>query len=167
MQNSMDDKKKYTKIFYKKINSAAFSLIELLIVISIISILSTIAIPSYNDYLTRAKVIKALSVLNGYKLSIIDYFISTNKLPNKSEEIFDGKTNIDLSKISADIFSIKYEFKNSNALISAQLKNPPKEGKDHIYLIGHLENDLIEWHCNDAQKTDSIPNKFYPKSCKN
>ena len=42
-----------------KVNNKGFSLIELLVVIAIIGILSAIAIPSYSNFITKAKLVEA------------------------------------------------------------------------------------------------------------
>lgn len=49
-----------------------FTLIELMIVIAIIGILAAIALPAYSDYMTRAKVSEAVSVMAPCKLAITE-----------------------------------------------------------------------------------------------
>ncbi len=58
------------KLDMKKSLQQGFTLIELMIVVAIIGILAAIAIPAYQDYITRAKWGDELSNVAGLKLAI-------------------------------------------------------------------------------------------------
>ena len=58
-----------------------FTLIELMIVVAIIGILAAIAIPQYQDYVTRAKLSKAASFADPIKLAVGVYAQENSGIP--------------------------------------------------------------------------------------
>lgn len=54
-----------------------FTLIELMIVVTIIAILASIAIPSYNDYVLRSKLTEAHTELSTMRVKMEQYFQDT------------------------------------------------------------------------------------------
>jgi type IV pilus assembly protein PilE len=51
-----------------------FTLIELMIALVVISILAAIALPAYNDYVTRGKITEAVSTLSDMRVKLEQYF---------------------------------------------------------------------------------------------
>ena len=63
-----------------------FTLIELMIVVAIIGILASIAIPAYQDYTIRAQVVESFSITGELKLSIKDYYKDRGHFPTDNNE---------------------------------------------------------------------------------
>ena len=61
-----------------------FTLIELMIVIAIIGILAAIAIPAYQNYTIRAQVTEGLTLGDGWKTAISEYYANTGNWPTQT-----------------------------------------------------------------------------------
>ena len=64
-----------------KSNQQGFTLIELMIVVAIIGILAAIAIPAYQDYITRSQVSEAVTLGGGLKSPLAEYGADKNAWP--------------------------------------------------------------------------------------
>ncbi len=60
-----------------------FTLIELMIVVAIIGILAAIAVPSYQDYITRSQVTEAITLSMGLKTTLNEFAWQHGKWPTR------------------------------------------------------------------------------------
>ncbi|MEM7432901.1 MAG: pilin [Pseudomonadota bacterium] len=65
---------------------AGFTLIELMIVVAIIGILASIAIPAYQDYTIRAQVVETFSITSELKMSVNEYYKDRGRFPSNNGE---------------------------------------------------------------------------------
>jgi type IV pilus assembly protein PilA len=72
----------------RKIKQAGFTLIELMIVVSIIGILASIAIPAYQDYMTRARVAEIFAMSTPIKKAIANYYDYYGVMPKNNQTLY-------------------------------------------------------------------------------
>ncbi|EIM01267.1 pilin, partial [Rhodanobacter sp. 115] len=58
-----------------------FTLIELMIVVAIIAILAAIAIPAYQNYLIKSQVTEGITLMDGAKVNLTEYYSNYGKFP--------------------------------------------------------------------------------------
>lgn len=71
---------------YKKQAQKGFTLIELMIVVAIIGILAAVAIPQYQNYITRAKLSKVQPTVDPIKLALAEYVQTNNAFPTAASD---------------------------------------------------------------------------------
>jgi type IV pilus assembly protein PilA len=71
----------------KMIHSFGFTLIELMMVISVIGILATIAASQYQDYIIRTQVVEGLSLASAVKTAVADFYSMKERLPSANGSV--------------------------------------------------------------------------------
>ena len=77
-----------------------FTLIELMIVIAIIGILASFAIPAYQDYLGRAQVAEGVTLMGAGKTPLSEYFSDRGMWPLVASDAMAGTTGKYVSQIT-------------------------------------------------------------------
>ena len=63
-----------------------FTLIELMVVVSIIGILAAVALPQYQAYVVRSEVVEALSMAGTLRENVTDHYVENLAFPTNSTQ---------------------------------------------------------------------------------
>jgi len=161
-----------------------FTLIELMIVVAIIGVLASIAIPQYQNYAARAQVAEGISLTVPLKAALAEFIALKGRMPTDAEmkkEFKDLTGDMNGKYIKEvephGVFSSGSPGGNGNphSLFRLYFKNegvnPDLQGKAMI-MYGRFAGDgnssgSIEWLCQSASAGGaSIPDKYFPSSCR-
>src|SRR6266849_4107306 len=145
-----------------------FTLIELMIVIAIIGILAAIAIPAYQNYTIRAQVTEGLTLADGWKTAISEYYANTGNWPALTNltgtNYSQGKYETAVTVLTSGVISITYG-NQANAKINGLVLN--------IVPATNANNDVL-WVCGNATAptagttiataTSSVSAQYLPQS---
>ena len=142
-----------------------FTLIELMIVVAIIGILAAVAIPAYQDYIARAQVSEAVSLMGSAKTPLAEYFADKGLWPNALSDVLGNSTGRYTGSVSgvntgtiagtSSTYTVQATMKSSgvNAAISngtVQL-NTTDSGKN--------------WNCTQGTAA-AMSSKYLPGACR-
>lgn len=136
-----------------------FTLIELMIVVAIIGILAAIAIPAYQDYITRSKVTELVTAGSACKNSVAEYYQTLNTLPASNGAA--GCTDVDTQYISGLVVAsgeITVTGKTGGTAL------PSTAAGDYVLTPTPNANTegVLDWACSGS----TIPSKYLPANCR-
>lgn len=159
---------------FSKVKQKGFTIIELMIVVVVIGILATLAIPAYQDYNIKAQVAEGLSLATGQKAAVSEYHSNFGELPNSNDLGFNGASGSYIDDIMIDNGTILAFFgNNANNLLftNDNIVNglppfiglfPHKVNSDGSLDETPQEKGVLPWTC-----ISSLQQKYLPNGCIN
>ena len=140
-----------------------FTLLELLVVMAIISMLAMVAIPTYQNYVIRAKVSEDFSTANKIKRLVEEYYMVTGVMPDSNEQLGLGKEK---TITGTWLEKVKIEDKPMPGTIKLHYDHKislPQLGKQNeIKFVPDVVNGRVIWEC----KSGNMYDKYRPSNCR-
>ncbi|WP_298607847.1 prepilin-type N-terminal cleavage/methylation domain-containing protein [uncultured Thiothrix sp.] len=139
-----------------------FTLIELMIVVSIIGILAAIAIPSYQFFTIRAKLVEILRFSDSAKTYLWEEYSTNAYMPDEGTTTAQMVTDMMLTSdhVATAIYT-KIDADNSNLEVTFKGLGSGADGKSIIFL---LSTDKIRMEMDCSQGT--LADFYRPSSCR-
>jgi len=140
-----------------------FTLIELMIVVAIIAILAAIAIPAYQNYLIRTQVTEGVTLMDGAKVAITEYYANHAAFPPSNVSAGLAPALSITGKYVASVTVANAGTAGTiTSLFNTTTANTNIQGKD-VVLRGSLgtNSENLTWNC-----TGSVDPKYLPSSCR-
>jgi len=139
-----------------------FTLIELMIVVAIIGILAAVAIPAYQDYIARAQVSEAVSLLSSGKMSLAEYYSDKTYWPSAASET--------LGTLSGR-YTANIEILDSNTTGTLTLEATMKSSGINSAITGgtmilYTTDGGKNWTCATGVTAPGLSSKYLPSVCR-
>ena len=139
------------------------TLVELMVVLTIVGILVAIALPVYQSYVVRSKISEPLAQLGKAKTLLAGYVAAKRRYPRQAE-----------------LSALDLRVKNSEVVHSLDWAPNPLVDGESIYIVAKVYASVVDggstnggssmrWTClpgSGPGRNDPLPREYLPPSCK-
>ncbi|OJA07314.1 hypothetical protein QHL1GM_02880 [Halomonas sp. QHL1] len=145
-----------------------FTLIELMIVVAIIGVLASLAVPQYQNYTARAQASEALTITGGLRADIAEQYSLRGAMPTAAAQLS--------SDASDDNLDITGRYVQSVAYTSQELQVTFKDSGDSALngavmviepvTVGEDKNPGNGWTCSWDEDSENAQENWLPAGCR-
>ena len=148
-----------------------FTLIELMIVVAIIGILASVALPAYQNFIARAQVTEAINLLTGLKIDFTSVYGETGSCPVNGTLGFGLATDykgkyIEKIEFGGALSSVPDSTCSMKATFNSTGVNAGLRGKTFIIAMiapGSV-NKLSSWELRQSATLGTVPSELLPRT---
>lgn len=145
-----------------------FTLLELMFVVAVVGILAAVAIPAYQDYVVRARVVEGLAAADGAKTDVTDAFNSLGALPTNNAAA--GLREDGTVYASAYVQSLQVSGAGVITVTFAKLGSTTEAAAGQTLIFTPTPNPasgVLTWACNAAGSgSGTLEPKYRPSNCR-
>jgi Tfp pilus assembly major pilin PilA len=128
------------------------------VVVALMGIIAAIALPAYQDYVTRSKVAEAIVTIEPLKVAVAESWSVNNKIPSE----------LDLQAIrsapgAAYIRDIHFNSENGTITVTFGALDNRLNGKSIEWVPSTSSTQPISWNCRTV---DAVPRQLLPEICR-
>jgi type IV pilus assembly protein PilA len=134
-------------------NQKGFTLLELMVTVAIVGILAAIAIPIYNNYITKTRIADALTHGRVY----------AGKVTIDKEDVVEAPSDLEYSEINLEgqVTKPQVRIKLKETIDSTVLMSPDDRAGGKVIVLSEQSSDAsVRWAC-----TTNLPQALIPTGC--